>query len=153
MTALQLPHGRIKPAPHRLRTLRRLIEQRLWYVMIVEIALPSGIDINISRSIGPIVNDRLLRLDSRHRKRHDRPLKCNIDECRHAFAFNRDLQRHIASVHPSHPQATSQGQYYCHHLGCDRARTGLRGGFPRKDTLTRHLKTHRIRKETGNDTQ
>ena len=153
MTALQLPHSRIKAAPHRLRALRSPIGQRPWSVMIVEIAPPSGIDINISRSISPVVKDSLLSPDSRHRKRHDRPLKCNIDECRYAFAFNRDLQRHIASVHPSHPQATSQGQYYCHHLGCDRARTGLRGGFPRKDTLTRHLKTHRTRKETENNTQ
>jgi len=89
----------------------------------------------------------------RHRKRHDRPCKCDIDECRLAFAFNRDLQRHIVSVHPNNPQATSQGQYYCHHPGCARGRTGHRGGFPRKDTLGRHLKTHRTRNQTGKDTQ
>jgi hypothetical protein len=149
---LQSPHGRIKAAPRRLHTLRSLIQQRPWSVMTVEIALPSGIDINTSRCIS-LVRDRSLTLDSRHRKRHDRPLKCNIDECRLAFAFNRDLQRHIVSVHANHPQAASQGQYYCHHPGCARGRTGRRGGFPRKDTLGRHLKTHRIKNQTGKDTQ
>jgi hypothetical protein len=143
--ALQSPHSRIKEAPYRLRMLKSLTQQWPWSVTIVEIAPPSGIDINTSRCISLIVRDRSLTLDSRHRKRHDRPLKCDIDECRLAFAFNRDLKRHIVSVHPNNPQAASQGQYYCHHPGCARGRTGHRGGFPRKDTLGRHLKTHRTR--------
>jgi hypothetical protein len=113
--ALQFPHSRIKAASHRLCIPRSLTQQWPWSVMIVEIAPPSGIDINTSRCISLIVRDRSLTLDSRHRKRHDRPLKCDIDDCRLAFAFNRDLQRHIVSVHPKNPQATSQGQYHCHH--------------------------------------
>jgi hypothetical protein len=86
---------------------------------------------------------------NKHRKRHDRPRKCSIGECRQGFASNRDLKRHMAS---KHPEATSQGRYYCHHSNCDRAMTGLRGGFPRKDSLKRHLKTHQNREEMGHDT-
>jgi hypothetical protein len=150
--ALQSPHSRIKVASQRLRTLRSLTRQRPWSVMIAETTLPSGIDINTSRCISPM-SDRSLTLDRRHRKRHDRPHKCDIDECQLAFAFNRDLQRHIVSVHPKNPRATSQGQYYCPHPGCARGRSGCRGGFPRKDTLGRHLKTHRTRNQAGKDTQ
>lgn len=146
---LQRPACQIKAVPGRLRMLGNLMQQRLWSVMIVHNVLPSRSYISISGDLFPIL-DKLLTMYSRHRKHHDRPLKCKIGECRQGFAFNRDLERHVAS---KHPEATSQGRYYCHHSNCDRAMTGLRGGFPRKDTLMRHLKTHRNREETGHDTQ
>ncbi|ERF69924.1 hypothetical protein EPUS_05468 [Endocarpon pusillum Z07020] len=79
---------------------------------------------------------------NRHRKSHDRPAKCKIGECRQSFAWKRDLERHIAS---KHPQATRHAKFFCPYPSCDRARDGTRGGFPRNDTLTRHLRTHEKR--------
>jgi hypothetical protein len=76
----------------------------------------------------------------RHRKRHDRPVKCTIGECSQRFAFKRDRNRHIAA---KHPQATTVEQHFCQHINCERALNSAKGGFSRKDSLMRHLKTHR----------
>jgi hypothetical protein len=145
---LQRPPRRNEAVLPRLRVVRNLIQQCHWFVVTVHTALSSDSHINISVYFICIARGKLLTWHSRHRKRHDRPLKCNVSDCQLKFAFNRDLKRHIAS---KHPYATNQEQYYCHHSNCDRARTGLRGGFPRKDTLTRHLRTHQKRKETENE--
>lgn len=79
-------------------------------------------------------------LYNKHRRKHDRPDQCLV--CGDRFAFKRDLDRHVASKHPD-IQAARRRLYFCIHQGCDRAQGGRKKGFPRKDTLERHLRTHR----------
>jgi hypothetical protein len=88
-------------------------------------------------------------LYNKHRRKHDRPNKCGI--CGQAFAFKRDLDRHVAS---KHAETTCPKLHFCFHRGCDRAQGGRLPAFPRKDTLVRHLRTHKDSKsgqqeETG----
>jgi hypothetical protein len=75
---------------------------------------------------------------SKHRRRHDKPIKCTVRTCTKWFAFNRDLQRHLAS---KHHEAASITLFFCSHEGCGRTSGGRLGGFTRKDILTRHLRT------------
>ena len=56
--------------------LGNLMQQCLWSVMIVQIALPLDCHISISRNLFLLMIDELLTVTSRHRKRHDRPLTC-----------------------------------------------------------------------------
>ena len=81
-------------------------------------------------------------LYNKHRKKHDRLHGCLATNCAQAFAFPRDLDRHIASKH-AELLSNSRKLHFCAHQNCDRAVNGRRGGFPRKDTLVRHLRTHK----------
>lgn len=89
---------------------------------------------------------RRKHLYNRHRKSHDRPHKCKIGECKESAAWKRDLDRHIA---PKHPEVANHVTFFCTYSHCDRAQNGTRGGFSRKDTLKRHLKTHCRRAKDG----
>ena len=99
------------------------------------IILVSGCRCNLST-----ISPKYTNLESRrHRKSHDRPVKCNIGGCSQGFAFKRDRNRHIVA---KHPQAATVEKYFCQNVSCERALNGAKGGFSRKDSLTRHLKTH-----------
>ena len=150
-TQMALPrcHSQAMPTTvlHRSPCLRIPRHQPCWPVLIAQTSRPSAISINTSRlTMLYELSEHICCIGTQgeraatERKRHDRPRKC--DECSQSFAFNRDLQRHITSKHRA---STSETQYFCPHPNCDRAENGRRGGFPRKDTLKRHLVTHQKR--------
>ncbi|PQE22078.1 ankyrin repeat domain-containing protein [Rutstroemia sp. NJR-2017a BVV2] len=68
----------------------------------------------------------LLTSNSRHRKQHDKPCKCNI--CEKGFSKNSDLARHRLTHTSSAPT------FKCLHPGCSFPGTG------RKDYLWSHIK-------------
>jgi hypothetical protein len=108
-------------------------------VPTVQTCLHSENDTSIGKLRHSIRRHRSNSSFSRHRKqRHDRPIRCTVDDCQYRAAFNRDLKRHMAS---KHPQETSKERHFCHYPNCDRAPGGIWNGFARKDTLKRHLST------------
>jgi hypothetical protein len=69
---LQLPRNRAKIAQLRLEN---WMQQHPWSVVLAQIGPLSDIRISISRCVIIVAGDKALILDSRHQKRHDRPLR------------------------------------------------------------------------------
>lgn len=72
---------------------------------------------------------------NRHRKRHDRPHQCSVEDCGRRFGFKKDLQRHVKEKHQQWPSSET---FFCQIVGCNRSADGSRGGFKRNSDLARH---------------
>ncbi|KAH8688625.1 hypothetical protein GQ44DRAFT_720712 [Phaeosphaeriaceae sp. PMI808] len=73
-----------------------------------------------------------------HRKKHNPPFKCTINQCDRAFRYQKDLDRHRKAKHSE----TTHGStlLYCPYSGCKFSFE--RGtGSSRKDNLNRHIRT------------
>jgi hypothetical protein len=74
---------------------------------------------------------------NKHRKKHNPPFKCTIDQCEQAFQFKKDLKRHQDARHTQ--SADGVVLLCCPYSGCKfSSESGY--GSSRKDNLRRHIR-------------
>ncbi|KAF8848197.1 hypothetical protein BDZ45DRAFT_698576 [Acephala macrosclerotiorum] len=77
----------------------------------------------------------------KHQKYHAKIWNCPHGSCSKVFPYQKDLRRHLASVHREQQGRT----YYCDYEACKYSRSGSKNGFPRADNYRRHMRNCRER--------
>ena len=71
-----------------------------------------------------------------HAKKHSRPFICPMMLCESSFRYKKDLTRHVNSKHPGQAMG-SPVRFLCPFPDCKRSSQD--SGFPRNDSLQRHI--------------